>query len=349
MKRKLLFGSLLFVSSLFLSAITSNTAMAQNDSVIVIGSDGKAASTLIPNLNTPRGTALDQENGLFFVSEAGAGQVLRVDLNSGVVDSFVTGVAPFDLEIDPASGDLFISDANQGIIRTPTDVANVSVVTSDFVPSGLGFAPNGSLFAGAQVTSPNGAGLFEVAFDANGAATATQVGNVVQPFDVQVDSLGNVFANNGNLADVGEIAVFPLLGAGDNSNLATVIDSESFSAAPIRGLAIGPNDEVFATTGALTIVEFEPLFDLDTIDPATNLGSIFAGPPVGDVGNPFAFDILFADADGGFPDGIVGADGSSFVVILSSDELVAAVPEPASATLLFLGGAVVLLRRRNRA
>ena len=192
MKRKLLFGSLLFVSSLFLSAITSNTAMAQNDSVIVIGSDGKAASTLIPNLNTPRGTALDQENGLFFVSEAGAGQVLRVDLNSGVVDSFVTGVAPFDLEIDPASGDLFISDANQGIIRTPTDVANVSVVTSAFVPSGLGFAPNGSLFAGAQVTSPKGAGLFEVAFDANGAATATQVGNVVQPFDVQVDSLGTV-------------------------------------------------------------------------------------------------------------------------------------------------------------
>ena len=348
MKRRLLVGSLLFLGSLLLPALTVGTVVAQNDSVIVIGSDGAAASTLIPNLNTPRGTALDQTNGLFFVSEAGAGQVLRVDLNTGVVDTFVTGVAPFDLEIDPASGDLFISDANQGIIRTPTDVADVSVVTSAFVPSGLGFAPNGSLFAGAQVTSPNGAGLFEVVFDLDGTGTATQVGNVVQPFDVQVDSQGNVFANNGNLTDVGEVAVFPLLGEGDNSGLTALVDSESFSAAPIRGLAIGPNDEVFASTGALTIVEFDPLDDLSTIDPTTNLGTIFAGPPNGSIGNPFAFDILFADADGEFPTGITGVDGSSFVVILSSDELAVAIPEPTSAALLALGGAVVLLRRRNR-
>ena len=347
MNRRLLVGSLVLVVFMLLPALTAVTAFAQNDGVVVIGSDGVTASTLIPNLNTPRGTAIDQANGLFFVSEAGAGQVLRVDLNTGAVDTFVTGVAPFDLEIDPVSGDLFISDANQGIIRTPTDVANTSVVTSDFVPSGLGFAPNGSLFAGAQVTSPNGSGLFEVIFDLDGIGTATQVGNVVQPFDVQVDSLGNVFANNGNLADVGEIAVFPLLGAGDNTGLLAPIDSESFSAAPIRGLAIGPNDEVFASTGALTIVEFEPLLDFALIDPLDNFGSIFAGPPVGSIGDPFAFDILFADDQGLFPAGIVGAEGSSFVVILSSDEL-ASVPEPTSTALLALGGVVALLRRRNR-
>lgn len=344
--KRLLVGSLLSVGLVLLSSLA---AIAQDDAVVVIGSDGVAASTLIPNLNTPRGTALDQENGLFFVSEAGAGQVLRVDLNTGVVDTFVTGVAPFDLEIDPASGDLFISDANQGIIRTPTDTADVSLFTDAFVPSGLGFAPNGNLFAGAQVTSPNGAGLFEVLFNPDGTGSANQVGNLAQPFDVQVDSLGNVFANNGNLEDVGEISVFPLLGASDNSNLAAPLDSQLFSPAPIRGLAIGPNDEVFASTGAFTIVEFDPLLDFELVDPGTNFGTIFAGPPVGNIGNPFAFDILFADENGLFPAGITGADGSSFVVILSSDDAVG-VPEPSSAALLMsLSGIVVMARRRKRA
>lgn len=335
-----------FVVPFFLIWPLAAPVVAQEDAVIVIGSNGAATSALVPGLNTPRGTAIDQANGLFFVSEAGAGQVLRVDLNTGVVDTFVTNVAPFDLEIDPASGDLFISDGASGsIIRTPTDVANPTTFASGFVPSGLGFAPNGNLFAGAQPSSPNGGGLFEVIFNIDGTGTATQVGNVGQPFDVQVDTQGNVFANNAANA---EIAVFPLLGAGDNSGLLAPVESESFSAAPIRGLAIGPNDEVFASTGALTIVEFEPLSDFSAIDPATNLGTIFAGPPVGNIGDPFAFDILFADATGAFPAGISGADGSSFVVILSTDDApLLAVPEPAGATLIALASLIVFTGRRR--
>ena len=114
--------------------------------------------------NRPGGRPSIQANGLFFVSVTGglgspSGSVVQVDLNTGVATPFVTGVAPFDLEIDPASGDLFISDAlSQSILRTPTDVANTTTFVSGFVPSGLGFAPNGSLFAGAQPTSPNGGG-----------------------------------------------------------------------------------------------------------------------------------------------------------------------------------------------
>ena len=336
----------LFVIPFALTALVAAPVVAQDDAVIVIGSDGAAVSTLAPGLNTPRGTAIDQANGLFFVSEAGAGQVLRVDLNSGVVDTFVTGVSPFDLEIDPASGDLFISDGSSGsILRTPTDLANPTTFVSGFVPSGLGFAPNGNLFAGAQPASPNGPGLFEVIFSIDGTGTATQVGNIGQPFDIQVDTQGNIFANNSANA---EIAVFPTLGAGDNSGLASPVDSQPFSSAQIRGLAIGPNDELFATTGAFTIVEFEPLLDISTIEPATNLGSVFAGPPVGDVGDPFAFDILFADANGAFPAGITGADGSSFVVVLSSDNAPSlAVPEPTSVTLFALTGLAFCGRRRK--
>ena len=119
-------------------------------------------------------------------------------------------------------------------------------------------------------------------FNPDGTGTGTQVGNLIQPFDVQVDGLGNVFVNNGiNFPSDGEIAVFPGLGAVGATQLrtpSTPLDSTTFSDTAIRGLAVAPDDSLFASTADLTIVEFDPLTDISTIDPTTNLGTVFAGP-----------------------------------------------------------------------
>ncbi|MEM9701925.1 MAG: hypothetical protein AAF907_05730, partial [Planctomycetota bacterium] len=289
--------------------------------VLIVGSDGEPAGTFLPDLATPRGTALAAD-GAFFVSVTGGlgstgGVVVKVDPD-GTASDFVTDVSPFDLEVDPQSGDLFISDAAAGILRVPLsgpdagvpqtgpNSATPGVFVDTFqlpdgspggplVPSGLGFAPSGDLFSGLQATdptTPGTAGLLQVDLD---SGVATQVGVLDTPFDVQVDSQGNVFANNvvpgGAVGESdGEIAVFPGLGAPGATLPAAPIESDVFSPTAIRGLAIGPvgttlEDAVFASTGDLTIVQFDP-FDPATFDP-TFAGTVFAD----DVEDPFAFDI----------------------------------------------------------
>ncbi|MEM8782745.1 MAG: hypothetical protein AAGE65_07785 [Planctomycetota bacterium] len=329
--------------------------------VLIVGSDGQPAGTLIPDLDTPRGTALAAD-GTFFVSVTGGlgsagGVVLKADPD-GTVSPFVTDVTPFDLEIDPASGDLFVSDASGGILRVPTSGPSVGVpqtgpnsatpgvfvdtfVLPDgstggpVVPSGIGFAPTGNLFAGLQSTDPStagNAGLLEIDLT---AGTATQVGILDTPFDVQVDSQGNVFANNivpgATVGDAaGEIAFFPGLGAPGAPSPTELLESETFAPVAIRGLAIGPvgsdiEDTVLASTASFTIVEFAP-FDPGDFDP-TFTGDIFAGPPISNIEDPFAFDIQFLP-------------GGDFQLLLSVDPI----PEPAAALAAPL--ALALLRRR---
>lgn len=70
----------------------------------------------------------------------------------------------------------------------------------------------------------------------------------------------------------------------------TLVESETFSSVAIRGLAIGPigcdiEDTVFASTGALSIVAFDP-FEPLTFDP-TSIGDIFSDPPISRVQNPY--------------------------------------------------------------
>lgn len=306
-------------------------------SVSVVGSDGAFRGSLANDLNTPRGTAL-AASGDFFVSVTGGlgsagGVVVRIAASGGL-DPFVSDVtpgdavsnpiSPFDLEIDPASGDLFISSGPVGILRVPLSGPNAGVpqqgpnsstpgvfVDRFVLPgggdpgralgtTGLGFGPTGELFAGLQPTNsaiPDTAGLLRIDL---ATGVATQVGVLDNPFDVQVDSLGNVFANNivpgATVGDSdGEIAFFPGLGAPGVPFPGSPLPSATFSPTAIRGLAIGPvgstlEDAVFASTAGLQIVQFDP-FDASTFDP-TFAGNVFAD--LGAVGlNPFAFDIRF--------------------------------------------------------
>ncbi|MEM7626657.1 MAG: hypothetical protein AAF333_13765 [Planctomycetota bacterium] len=334
--------------------------------VLIVGSDGQPAGTLIPDLDTPRGTALAAD-GTFFVSVTGGlgsvgGVVLKAE-PGGVATPFVTDVTPFDLEIDPASGDLFVSDASGGILRVPVTGPSAGVPLTGpasstpgvyvdafvlpggapggpVVPSGIGFGPTGNLFAGLQSSNPaepGNAGLLEIDLT---TGVATQVGILDTPFDVQVDSQGNVFANNivpgSTVGDAaGEIAFFPGLGAPDAPDVTTPIESETFAPVGIRGLAIGPvgsdiEDTVLASTAALTIVAFDA-FDPATFDPAFT-GDLFAGPPLSDIQDPFAFDIQFLP-------------GGNFQLLLSVDPII---PEPATAAVMGVFGLALVRRRRGR-
>ena len=300
--------------------------------VLVLDSSGNPINSIgAGQLNFPRGTALAPD-GTFFVSVTGGlgsgdGFILKVEPDGtfetdamGDPVPFLTGVTPFDLEIDPVGGDLFISDATPGsasVLRVPLSgpgagvpevVANTFNLPDgspggDLVPSGLGFAPNGDLFVGLQTTTPDvegTAGLIQV--DPT-TGDATQVGILDLVFDVQVDSQGNVFGNNvvpgGSLGGGGgEIAFFPGLGAA-TSLPTSLIESETFSPTAIRGLAIGPDDDIFASTAGFTLVKFDP-FDAATFDP-TDPGEVFVDfqDPVFDLldsnstFDPFAFDIFF--------------------------------------------------------
>lgn len=336
---KILSATLLTLSLSLMAAPTFAQPLGQ---VLIIGSDGQPAGTLAPDLDTPRGTALAPDGSVFFVSVTGGlggadGFVLKVDLINNTSEPFVTGISPFDLEIGP-TGDLFISDASQdNILQVPITGPNAgvpSVFAAGFTPSGLGFAPNGDLFAGMQASDPNSpgtAGLAQIAPD----GSFTQVGILDNPFDVQVDSAGNVFVNNvvpGSTVGEsdGEIALFQEFGAVGATLPAMPVDSETFSPVTIRGLAIGPGDEVFASTADFTIVEFEP-FDPLSFDP-TDEGTIFAGPPISDIEDPFAFDILFLP-------------GGDFQLLVSVDALI---PEPTSVSLASLACvALAGLRRRS--
>jgi len=312
-----------FDFELLLSVESVTSDGPTSDSVIVVGSDGQPTDILVPRLNAPRGTALAPD-GTFFVSVTGGlgaagGTILRVD-PAGAVSPFLTDVSPLDLEIDPVSGDLFASNFGVGILRVPVSGPGAGVPITgpnsstpgvfvdsftmpdgtpgarQVAPSGLGFAPNGDLFAGLQPTDASiadTAGLLQVDVE---TGLATQVGLLDNPFDVQVDSRGNVFANNvtpgAALGEtVGEIAFFPGLGLGDVVDVAGLVDSQTFSQTAIRGLAVGPvgtvlEDSLFASTGELTIVRFEPF------DPSLPLDTAFGGELFSDnVQNPFAFDI----------------------------------------------------------
>ncbi|MEM8874282.1 MAG: hypothetical protein AAGD32_08470 [Planctomycetota bacterium] len=316
----------------------AQTGASDLGQALIVGSDGQVSGILADELDTPRGTALAPD-GTFFVSVTGGlggadGFVLRVNPD-GSSAPFVSGISPFDLEIGPG-GDLFISDASaDNILRVPTsgpDEGIVSVFTSGFTPSGLGFAPNGSLYAGMQPDDPSipgSGGLAEVLPD----GTNRQVGILDSPFDVQVDANGNVFANNGvGFPFDGEIAFFPGLGAVDADVPDEPLPSTTFSPTGIRGLGIGPvgtsiEDQIFATTADFTVVVFDP-FDPDAFDP-TDLGTIFAGPPISDIEDPFAFDIQFLP-------------GGDFQLLISTDDII---PEPAGIGLFALGG--LILRRRR--
>ena len=342
---RLLLILLITVSGSAFAQLVSN----QLGQILIVDSDGLPSGTLVPDLDTPRGTALS-EDGTFFVSvtgglgSAGSGLVLMVDTDTGASAPFVTDVTPFDLEIDPASGDLFVSDATGGILRVPTTGPNTGIPQTGpnsstpgvyvdvfelpdgtpggaVVPSGLGFAPNGDLFAGLQSSdssAPGNAGLLQIAID---TGIATQVGILDIPFDVQVDSQGNVFANNvvpGSTVggNAGEIAFFEGLGAIGSTLPAGLLESETFAPTAIRGLAIGPvgtaiEDTVFASTSSLNIVSFPP-FDPSTFDPSFT-GDIFAGPPLNNILDPFAFDIQFLP-------------GGDFQLLISVDPLQVPIP-----------------------
>lgn len=311
-------------------------------SVLIVGSDGSRAGTLVPDLDSPRGTALASD-GTFFVSVTGllggpGGFVLKVNPD-GSTEEFVSGVAPFDLEVDPVSGDLFIADAlSSSILRTPTtSPASISTFASGFTPSGLGFAPSGHLFSGIQpapgTTDLGQGGLAKI----DPAGNVDVVGVMDFPFDVQVDSQGNVFANNFTSFPPmsGEVAFFPGLGAPGAATPATPLSKSTFAPVPIRGLGIGPvgtaiEDQVFASTAAYTIVTFDP-YDPLTHDP-NDPGAIFAGPPLSDIEDPYAFDIQFLQ-------------GGDFRILLAVNGLI---PEPSTATLV-LGAVVAFAASRRRA
>ncbi|MEL6329182.1 MAG: hypothetical protein AAFR38_05935 [Planctomycetota bacterium] len=248
--------------------------------VLQLDSSGNIVGPFATGLDSPRGTAI-APNGDFFVSVQGFGSVERFTpaglqstlLNADTLNSAGIGgpLAPFDLEVN-AEGDLFVSNnATDQILRVDGVTGEVSVFAEVQGTRGLGFAPDGTLF----VSQAAGA-ISQVDTDGNVSLFAAGSSGIIEPFDVQVDSQGNVFAVN-QLDPIGftdgQILRFTPEG-----------DVSIFSDADVRGLAIGPDDSVFGSTAAGTIVQITP----------GGIESVFASG----LGNPFAFDLVFVPTPG---------------------------------------------------
>lgn len=241
----------------------------EDGQILRLNSSGEVESVFAPDVPAPRGTAISS-NGDFFVSVQGNGTVERITpdgTRSVLLSADILGgpLAPFDLEVNSA-GDLFVSNnATDEILRVDVTTGAIETFATISGTRGLGFAPDGSLFV-----SQAGGSISHVDPLGNVGVFAGRSSGIVEPFDTQVDSQGNVFVVN----------QLDPIGFTDGQVLRFGIDGtvSVFSDVDARGLAIGPDDSVFASTAAGTIVQITP----DGVE------SVFASG----LNNPFAFDIV---------------------------------------------------------
>lgn len=259
--------------------------------ILRINASGAVESVFQPGVPSPRGTAITP-SGTFFVSVTGAGSPFVAGFNAftgapvSTIDSAAIGggpLVPFDLEAN-ADGDLFISNNAQGqILRVDAQTGSISVFADVAGTRGLGFAPDGRLFV-----SQAGGTISVVDLDGTVSLFADNASGLVDPFDVQVDSQGNIFVVNqltpGSF-DNGQVLQFT-----PDFNLAADGLAAVASEADVRGLAIDPSDNVFGSTAAGTIIEI------------TNGDAVF----VSGLNNPFAFDFVIIPAPGATALGLLG-------------------------------------------
>jgi hypothetical protein len=257
---------------------------ASDGQILRINAAGQVEGVFAPNVPSPRGTAISP-TGQFFVSVTGAGSPFVAGFNldgtqfTSIGSAQIGGgpLAPFDLEVN-AAGDLFISNnAQNQILRVDSGTGDISVFANVQGTRGLGFAPDGRLFV-----SQAGGSLSVVGTDGTVTQFAGNANGVIDPFDVQVDSRGNVFVVNQLVAD-GIFNDGEVLSFAPGFDLTTGALGRVASNADVRGLAINPFDAVFASTAAGTIVEI------------TNNDAIFASG----LNDPFAFDFVPVPGPGG--------------------------------------------------
>jgi sugar lactone lactonase YvrE len=179
------------------------------DLILRIGPGGGTPITFTQGLANPKGLAFDG-NGHVFVANAGAGTIVRFNVNDAAGVTFASGLnSPVGVTFD-AAGNLFVSDAGDGAIFMYT----INGVREAFAvglnqPAGLAFDSLGNLF----VAEFNGGTLTKII--PNG--TKSTVGSGLSfPAGIAIDSTDNVF-----VSDSGSGTIFKFAPNGTRSTFAT--------------------------------------------------------------------------------------------------------------------------------
>ncbi len=172
-----------------------------------------AYTTSVYGATSPAGVAVTRDGGRIYVAETGGERVVRIFDGSGSQVGVArppveTGVdhVPVYLALDPATGELYVSDRPAGTIWV---YAADGAFLREFVPAqpivgwqplGIAFDPAGNLY----VTELRGPGQRVLVFDRQGALVRTIGADLGMnyPNGVALDAAGNVWitdSNNGRL------------------------------------------------------------------------------------------------------------------------------------------------------
>ena len=138
-------------------------------------------TTLIDNLNDPKGIATDRYNNLYVV-EQGLGRVLKVDVTTGAYTVLLSGLlTPSVIAVDSVDEVYVTQEGANNIIRVRDSSVKASYSSR---PSALGFGVNDLLLVGL--------------FDENRVHWGSQSSTTVsQPVNIGTDSTGRVYVAEG--------------------------------------------------------------------------------------------------------------------------------------------------------
>lgn len=149
---------------------TGNVYIADrgNGCIRVVDATG-VIRTLVPELNGPRGLALDGLGHLYY-SEEDAKRVTRLDLGSGLLTAIAEGTwaVPRGLALD-ASGNLYVADTGRQEVVRVDKSGQVDVIAGT---GASGFSGDGGAATEAQLSGP-----WDVATDAQGRVYIADLGN----------------------------------------------------------------------------------------------------------------------------------------------------------------------------
>lgn len=179
------------------------------DLILRISSAGGTPVTFTQGLSNPKGLAFDG-NGHLFVANAGAGAIVRFNVNDASGVTFASGLnSPVGVTFD-AAANLYVSDAGDGAIYkyTPAGARETFAIGLN-QPAGIAIDSLGNLF----VAEFNGGALTKIA--PNGAKTSFATG-LSFPAGVAIDGANNVFE-----ADSGSGSINKFTPGGTRSTFAT--------------------------------------------------------------------------------------------------------------------------------
>lgn len=130
---------------------------------------------------------------VYATGRSGGGKIVRFAADGTVIRSLNTGGSPYDIDVDPATGDVLVAFEGAGVVRRyDSSLDNARVIHTGAGPVGVSLAPDGDLWVahrdGAiERRSPAGALL----------GTTTIPGG--QVYDVDADGKGGAWVSAGSL------------------------------------------------------------------------------------------------------------------------------------------------------